>query len=306
MLGRPRGGVMSRRWLWVLLVGWLGVGVGVPRAQAQDEVPFITTPDHVTLGMLELAAAGPSDYVIDLGSGDGRIVITAAKRFGARGLGVEIVPDLVTQSRASALAAGVAERARFEVRDLFATSLDVASIITLYLLPDVNMQLRPRLLALKPGTRIVSHDWDLGDWAPDHELVLAVPDKKVGLNKSSKLMWWVVPARIDGHWCGPRGLRLDIQQRFQRVSMVLTAPLAKQAQAPSLVADGQLAVQPKSIQATQAADWGKRFELTSKTGGMVSLTQVGQTLELRADALAAVAAHAPSRFTRVTRAARCR
>src|SRR5207342_2290340 len=127
-------------------------------ATAQDEVPFITTPDKVTLAMLELAAVGPADHVIDLGSGDGRIVITAAKRFGARGLGVEIVPELVEKSRQSAAAANVTARALFREQDLFKTDLSPASVITLYLLPEVNLQLRPRLLQLHPGTRIVSHD----------------------------------------------------------------------------------------------------------------------------------------------------
>src|SRR6185369_13970983 len=130
--------------------------LAIASAQAQEEVPFITTPDHVTLAMLEIAKVGPQDFVLDLGSGDGRIVITAAKRFGARGLGVEIVPDLVKKSRESARLAGVADRAEFREQDLFATDLSKATVVTLYLLPEVNLQLRPKLLKLKPGTRIVS------------------------------------------------------------------------------------------------------------------------------------------------------
>ena len=187
-----------------------------------EDVPFITTPDHVTVAMLELAGVGTRDHVIDLGSGDGRIVITAARRFGASGLGVEIVPDLVAQSRDHARRAGVATRTRFEVQDLFATDLAPASVVTMYLLPEVNLALRPRLLALQPGTRIVSHDWDLGDWAPDHTLTLAVPEKTIGREKLSRLHLWTVPARVDGLWCGAGGDTLQLRQQFQAVTGLLT------------------------------------------------------------------------------------
>jgi SAM-dependent methyltransferase len=187
-------------------------------ARAAEEVPFITTPDNVTLAMLEMANVGKRDYVIDLGSGDGRIVITAAARFGAKGLGVELIPDLVRQSRESARRAGVEARTEFREQDLFETDLGNATVVTLYLLPEVNLQLRPRLLALNPGTRIVSHDWDMGEWKPDQTRVLAVPDKKVGFEKSSRVFLWVVPARIEGAWCGTgsaRGARLVLRQSFQ-------------------------------------------------------------------------------------------
>jgi predicted methyltransferase len=165
-------------------------------AFAQDtDVPFVVTPDNVTREMLKLANVKASDYVIDLGSGDGRIVIVAAKHFGARGLGVEIVPDLVEKSRDNAKRAGVADRAEFRVQDLFATDLSQATVITMYLLPEVNMQLRPKLLQLKPGTRIVSHDWDMGDWKPERVVTVEAPDKPIGREKTSKLYLWTVPAR---------------------------------------------------------------------------------------------------------------
>jgi hypothetical protein len=189
-------------------------------AKAQDEVPFITTPDHVTLAMLQMAGVTAQDFVIDLGSGDGRIVITAAKRFGARGLGVEIVPELVRRSRDNAVKAGVAERAQFREQDLFATALGPASVVTMYLLPEVNLQLRPALLALRPGTRIVSHDWDLGAWAPDRSVTLDVPDKAVGRDKKSTVHLWVVPARVQGLWCA-NGASLEVTQRFQTFSATL-------------------------------------------------------------------------------------
>lgn len=187
-------------------------------AGAQEEVPFITSPDNVTLEMLRIANVGPGDHVIDLGSGDGRIVILAAKRFNATGLGVEIVPELVQRSIGNARDAGVAERVSFLEQDLFKTDLSAATVVTMYLLPDVNLQLRPSLLALEPGTRIVSHDWDMGDWKPDRTVVVPVPDKKVGLEKSSKVHLWVVPAQVEGLWCGAgllRGTSLQLSQHYQ-------------------------------------------------------------------------------------------
>ncbi len=191
-------------------------------AHSQEEVPFITTPDRVTLAMLKLAEVGPGDRLIDLGSGDGRIVITAARLYGTRGLGVEIVPDLVQRSRESALRAGVAQRVEFREQDLFTTDLSAASVITMYLLPDVNLQLRPRLLALSPGTRIVSHDWDMGDWQADRRLSLDVPEKTIGREKRSQLFLWWVPAPVAGLWCGPGGRSLRLEQRYQTVHGELT------------------------------------------------------------------------------------
>ena len=191
---------------------------------AMDEVPFVVSPDNVTLTMLQMAKVGAQDYVIDLGSGDGRIIITAARRFGASGLGVELVPALVEKSRGNARAAGVEQRARFREQDLFKTDLSPATVITMYLLPDVNLRLRPRLLKLQPGTRIVSHDWDMGEWKPDKTVVVPVPDKPVGVDKSSRIHLWVVPARIEGLWCGAgkaKGASMRIDQQFQAFSAEL-------------------------------------------------------------------------------------
>ncbi len=199
-----------------LSLALLGSGAAVVRSA--EEVPFITTPDRVALAMLEIASVGADDTLIDLGSGDGRIVILAARRFGARGLGVEIVPDLVRQSRASAQRAGVEQRVEFREQDLFKTDLSSASVITMYQLPEVNLQLRPSLLALEPGTRIVSHDWDMGDWPPERTVKVEVPDKTVGLDKFSRVHLWVVPARVHGLWCGlgrGRGGALRIAQTYQ-------------------------------------------------------------------------------------------
>jgi hypothetical protein len=179
-----------KRWLVTLAATLAFVPVG--QAAFNEDVPFVVTPDNVTLEMLKLAKVGPKDYVIDLGSGDGRIVIVAAKRFGASGLGVEIVPDLVRKSRENAAKAGVAERAEFREQDLFATDLSKATVVTLYLLPEVNLQLRPKLQKLRKGTRIVSHDWDMGDWKPDRTVEVNAPDKTIGREKKSRIHLWVV------------------------------------------------------------------------------------------------------------------
>jgi len=199
----------------------------VARGQQADEVPFVVTPDNVTLAMLQLAKVGPEDYLIDLGSGDGRIVITAARKYGARGLGVELVADLVAKSREAARAAGVADKAHFREQDLFKTDLSPASVVTMYLLPEVNLQLRPRLLQLRPGTRLVSHDWDMGEWEPDRSVVVDAPDKTVGLEKRSKVHLWIVPARVDGTWCGTgkwKGATLRIEQKFQKFRAQVAEP----------------------------------------------------------------------------------
>ena len=182
---------------WRFLALVMLLVTGSPRlAWALEDVPFITTPDRVTLAMLELAGVCTGDHVIDLGSGDGRIVITAARRFGATGLGVEIVPDLVQRSADAARAAGVADRVRFEVQDLFRTDLQPATVVTMYLTTEVNQRLKPILRGLRPGTRIVSHDWDMGegsDWPPDVTLTLEVPEKAIGREKRSRVHLWVIP-----------------------------------------------------------------------------------------------------------------
>ena len=202
---------------WVLLGSVLSY---YPMAQAHlgEEVPFITSPDNVTLEMLSMAGVKRGDHVIDLGSGDGRIVILAAKRFEATGLGVEIDPTLVEQSKANARKAGVADKVEFREQDLFKTDLAPATVVTLYLLQEVNLQLRPAILALKPGTRIVSHDWDMGDWKPDRTTVLPVPNKAVGREKSSRVHLWTVPARVEGLWCAAgllRGASIRLTQKYQ-------------------------------------------------------------------------------------------
>jgi SAM-dependent methyltransferase len=168
-------------------------------------VPFVVTPEEVVERMLRIAGVGPGDRLIDLGSGDGRIVIRAAQKYGARATGIEIDPSLIARSNASAQAAGVSDRVNFLAQDLFDADLSGASVITMYLLPEFNLKLRPRLLALAPGTRVVSHDWDMGDWSPDETQELRVPEKSVGRDGSSKISLWLVPADARGRWVSELG-----------------------------------------------------------------------------------------------------
>ena len=240
---------------------------------ALEEVPFVVTPDNVTVAMLEAARVGPADYVIDLGSGDGRIVIVAAKKFGARGLGVEIVPELVKKSRENARKAGVAKRAEFLEQDLFKTDLSRATVVTMYLLPDVNLQLRPTLLALEPGTRVVSHDWDMGDWKPDRTAIVAAPDKTIGLEKSSKVHFWMVPAKVEGAWCGSGKLgatRMELKQRFQEFSGIVV--YGKSSQPLSGRLEGRAARTTGDDVHTLAFEVdGPRLRVKSTTGRWVTL-----------------------------------
>ena len=178
------------------------------------DVPYVPTPRPVVAAMLDMAELGPDDYLIDLGSGDGRIAIEAARR-GARALGVDIDPNRVREAIAAAQLAGVEARARFRRQDLFDTPIREASVVSMYLLPAINLRLRPRLLTdLRPGTRIVSHAFNMGDWAPDEHREV----------NAANIYLWIVPAVAGGRWLlsdagGERVLILE--QRFQEVSGTL-------------------------------------------------------------------------------------
>jgi hypothetical protein len=211
---------------WLAAVALLALLTSGARSQSVlgDEVPYIRTPQSVVDKMLDLAEVGPDDFLIDLGSGDGRIVITAAAKRGARGFGVEIDPRLVEASNAAARRAGVAERAQFFVRDLFDTDIGEASVLTMYLLPEVNLQLRPRILQLRPGTRVVSHDWDMGEWQADAKAVLEGLAKPVMPVQASTAYLWIVPAKVAGTWnvhlegAKPESIEVEFTQRFQEIS----------------------------------------------------------------------------------------
>jgi hypothetical protein len=202
--------------MWAVFLSPVLAALAVVPALAQvvPDVPFVPTPQVVVDEMLRAASVGPDDFVIDLGSGDGRIAITAAKKFGARAMGVELDEHLIYQSEESARQSAVENRVKFLRQDLFKTDLSQGTVITMYLLPSVNRRLRPRLLDLKPGTRIVAHDFDLEEWKPDQ---LTTIRKNVFL--------WVVPAKVAGRWRGrvslPDGARtieIELNQRFQEIN----------------------------------------------------------------------------------------
>jgi SAM-dependent methyltransferase len=183
--------------------------------------PFVVSPDAVVERMLQLAQPKAGERLVDLGSGDGRIVIQAAKRFGTSGLGVDIDPKLVGLARENAKRAGVEALTRFEVQDLFETDLHGVNVVTMYLLPEVNLKLLPRFIdQLRPGARIVSHDYDLGPWPFDEMIELALAEKMVGPMGRSRVFLWVVPADARGRWVadlpelGGRW-QFDIAQKFQ-------------------------------------------------------------------------------------------
>ncbi len=183
----------SRKTLWILALCASAVLAtvlfSVAAQERKPDVHYVPTPEEVVEEMLRLANVGKDDVVYDLGCGDGRIVITAAKKYGARGVGIDIDPERIKESNENARQAGVTDRVKFLQQDLFTTDFREATVVTLYLLPALNLKLRPKLLSeLKPGTRIVSHAFDMGDWKP--EKVVTVP----GDEHDRTVYYWVVPA----------------------------------------------------------------------------------------------------------------
>ena len=190
-----------------------------------EKTPFVRSSSLVVDTMLEMAGVRATDFLIDLGSGDGRILIAAAKVHGARGFGVDNDPRLVAIANENARKEGVDDRVKFIEQDLFKTELGSATVISMYLHPEYNMALRPWLYALKPGIRIVSHDWNLGDWEADARVKIPVLDKPVGLEKASWIYLWVVPAKVGGEWRsripsdqGWVDAVLRFNQQFQKIS----------------------------------------------------------------------------------------
>jgi precorrin-6B methylase 2 len=179
--------------------------------QPGKDVVWVPTPQALVDKMLDMAKVTPKDFVMDLGSGDGRTVITAAKR-GGRAMGIEYNPDMVELSKRSAAKEGVSERATFVQADLFKTDLSKATVITMFLLPSINMQLRPTLLNLKPGTRIVSNTFTMEDWDADETSTV---DKDCSSWCTALL--WIVPAKVEGTWKTPQG-NLTLKQEFQKVT----------------------------------------------------------------------------------------
>ena len=184
--------------------------------QEGKDVIWVPTPPMIIERMLRMAQVTSRDIHVDLGSGDGRIAIAAAKDFGARSRGLEYNPDMVALSQRDAAKAGVAQRATFEQADIFKADFSNATVITMYLLPNLNLQLRPILLKMKPGTRVASHQFDMGDWEPDEQADLA----------GRQCYFWIVPAEVAGTWKlraaassgGPREFEVQLKQNFQKIT----------------------------------------------------------------------------------------
>jgi SAM-dependent methyltransferase len=182
--------------------------------QEGKDVIWVPTPQPLVEKMLDAAKVTPKDYIIDLGSGDGRTVITAAKR-GAKALGIEYNPDMVELSKRNAAKERVSDKASFVKADLFEADLSPATVITMFLLPDINLRLRRKILNLKPGTRIVSNSFTMGDWTADDTVVV-----KDGCVSYCTAYLWIVPAKVDGNWQLPDGT-LTLMQTYQMISGTL-------------------------------------------------------------------------------------
>lgn len=196
-------------------VAVLLVGAAVAQAQTATpprlDVPYVPTDQNTVNAMLDMARVGPDDFVIDLGSGDGRIVVSAARR-GARGFGVDLNPQRIKEANENAERANVTDKIKFYNQNLFDTKIGDATVLTMYLLPSVNLQLRPRLFTeLKPGTRVVSHDFDMGDWQPDNQSDLG----------RDQIFFWVIPAQVGGAWtlkAGSDSYKVTLEQKYQEIS----------------------------------------------------------------------------------------
>jgi SAM-dependent methyltransferase len=185
--------------------------------QQGKDVVWVPTPDEVVDRMLTMAQTKPEDFVIDLGAGDGKIAIAAAKKFGARSMGVEFNPDMVAFAQKNAQAAGVTGKAQIVHGDIFATDFTQATVLTMYLLPSLNMKLRPQILAMRPGTRVVTHAFNMEDWEPDESSDV----------DGRRVYFWVVPANVAGRWAlelsgggSSEKLNLNFDQKFQKIEGV--------------------------------------------------------------------------------------
>jgi Methyltransferase domain len=189
--------------------------------QSGKDVVWVPTPQALVDKMLDMAKVTPQDFVMDLGSGDGRTVITAAKR-GARAMGVEYNPDMVELSRGNAAKAGVSDKATFVQADLFETDFSKAQVVTMFLLPSINIKLRPKILDLKPGTRIVSNSFNMEDWEADETETISDD-----CTSWCTALLWIVPAKVDGAWSHPQG-EMKLTQQFQNFTGTLgTQPITE-------------------------------------------------------------------------------
>ncbi|HEX9143282.1 MAG TPA: class I SAM-dependent methyltransferase [Candidatus Binatia bacterium] len=236
--------------------------------QAGKDVVWVPTPQALVDRMLDMGKVTAKDYVIDLGSGDGRTVITAAKR-GAKALGIEYNPDMVELSKRNAAKEGVTDKASFVKADLFESDFSQATVITMFLLPDINLRLRPKILNLKPGTRIVSNSFDMGEWKPDETV-----NAGEGCTNWCTAYLWIVPAKVEGTWKLPQG-ELALKQTFQMVSGTL-----KTGGNTQQISNGKLNGDQISFTAggTQYAGRvnGNMMDISNKSGGNLHATRAGK------------------------------
>jgi hypothetical protein len=232
--------------------------------QEGKDVVWVPTPDALVDKMLDMAGTTSKDFVIDLGSGDGRTVIAAARR-GARAVGIEYNPDMVELSKRRAAQSGVGDKATFMKADLFETDLSKATVITMFLLPSINLQLRPKLLDLKPGTRIVSNTFTMEDWEADE--TATVTDGCTG--SWCTALFWVVPAKVEGTWSLPQG-NLTLTQQFQKVTGTLgTTPVTGRLRGDEITLEAGAVrytgrVNGKTMQGTVTGGSGGPFTATRK------------------------------------------
>src|SRR5206468_3913332 len=218
-----RSSVLSRSVISIVFSLWIAANLMAAQpakeyqpqvGQEGKDVIWVPTPQALVDKMLDIAKVTPKDYVIDLGSGDGRTVITAAKR-GVKALGIEYNPDMVELSKRNAAKEGVSNRASFTKADLFESDFSQATVITMFLLPDINIKLRPKILNLKPGTRIVSNSFTMGDWSSDDTVIA-----KDGCISYCTAYLWIVPAKVEGNWQLADG-ELSLKQTYQMISGTL-------------------------------------------------------------------------------------
>lgn len=241
--------------------------------QAGKDVIWVPTPDAVVEKMLTMAKVTANDYVMDLGSGDGRTVIMAAKKFGARAQGIEYNPDMVELSKRRAQEAGVGDKTSFMKADIFATDFSKASVITMYLLPELNLKLRPKLLEMKPGTRLVSHAFSMGEWEPDERAEV----------EGRSAMLWIVPTKAQGAWtlrppssAGSAPYEVSLTQQFQMLSGTV-----RQGGHTAKVEEGRVRGENVSFVFADASGKKRRFVGRIAGAKMEGALDAGNTAEMR-------------------------
>jgi hypothetical protein len=236
--------------------------------QEGKDVIWVPTPQALVDKMLEMAKVTPKDYVIDLGSGDGRTVITAAKR-GSKALGIEYNPDMVELSKRNAAKEGVSDKASFVKADLFESDFSQAQVITMFLLPDINIRLRPKILDLKPGTRIVSNSFTMGDWSSDE-----TANVKEGCVSYCTAHLWIVPAKVQGSWQTSQG-ELTLNQTYQMLTGTLKSGNTGAAIVNGKLTGDQISFSAGAVEYSGRVS-GNAIEGSVKGGGSWKATRAGK------------------------------